>query len=180
MSVMIPFNNQPTSVAVKTSSYGIPAGSYAFVTVSVENGGLFTIDGSTAMTSEAKLAAAVSAVSQQSSINTINNYAVTSGYYFEGYCTQPSGTLANVSIGGTVVGKTTTATSSVMNTFRAGGGDTISIAGVAGVVTSITGYVVRAGIQQTENTASFWLPTGTTIAGSGSWQATVSLYNELS
>lgn len=46
-SIFVPFNHQPSSIAIKTSSYTIPAGSYARVTV-IEYGSNFTIDGSIA------------------------------------------------------------------------------------------------------------------------------------
>jgi len=46
---VIPFNFQPESVSVRTGSYTIPAGKYAFVTVNVEGTGTFTIGGTTAL-----------------------------------------------------------------------------------------------------------------------------------
>ena len=45
--LFVPFNFQPLSVSVKSSSYTIPAGNYALVTVVVEHDGgaaSFTID----------------------------------------------------------------------------------------------------------------------------------------
>jgi hypothetical protein len=47
----IPFNFQPASVSVKTASYTIPAGRYAYVVANVEGTGTFTIDAATALRS---------------------------------------------------------------------------------------------------------------------------------
>lgn len=41
----IPFNHQPISTSVKTSSYTIPAGNYARASVFILGTGTFTIDG---------------------------------------------------------------------------------------------------------------------------------------
>jgi hypothetical protein len=48
-SVVIPFNNNPVSVSVKTASYTIPAGKFARVVVNVIGSGTFTINGNTAL-----------------------------------------------------------------------------------------------------------------------------------
>jgi hypothetical protein len=48
MSTFLPFNQNPTSIAIKTSSYSIPATSYAKVTV-IDHATDFTIDGVTAI-----------------------------------------------------------------------------------------------------------------------------------
>lgn len=48
-SVVIPFNNNPVSVSVKTGSYTIPAGKFARAVVNVIGSGTFTINGNTAL-----------------------------------------------------------------------------------------------------------------------------------
>jgi len=46
---VIPFNNNPSSVSVKTASYTIPAGKYALLTVNLIGSATFTIGGVTAL-----------------------------------------------------------------------------------------------------------------------------------
>lgn len=46
---IVPFNQQPFSVAVKTGSYTIPAGYYARAIVNLEGSATFTIDAVTAI-----------------------------------------------------------------------------------------------------------------------------------
>lgn len=166
--IALPFNFQPTSVDVKTASYTIPSGKYAYVTVNVENGGSFSIDGSDALLSQSQVDGSVSAVNS-SGVNT-TLYTVPSGYRFEGqaYC----GTSSNPTIGGTQISLSTTLT-----TIKAGSGQAI----VAPTHTTmfLTGYAIREHEGETNATASFWLPSGAVINGSGTWKATVSLFNEL-
>jgi len=170
--IAIPFNFQPTSVSVKTSSYNIPTGSYAYVTAYVEDGGGFTIDGATALTSQVSTSSVGASVI---AVSTTGTYAVPSGYIFEG---QAGGSGVNgVTIGGTAA----LGTSNYYNTIRAGGGDTVAVSTSGGAV-GLTGYAYRAyttGLQETSVTASFWIPAGTNITGSGTWKATVSLFSEL-
>lgn len=48
-NLYIPFNFAPSSVAVKTASYTIPAGKYARLVVNLEGSATFTIGGVTAL-----------------------------------------------------------------------------------------------------------------------------------
>lgn len=48
-NLLVPFDNRPSSVAVKTASYTIPAGKYARVVVNLEGSATFTIGGVTAL-----------------------------------------------------------------------------------------------------------------------------------
>jgi len=50
---IIPFDNCPVSIDVKTGSYTVPTGSYARCLASVSDGGTFTIDTKTALRSKA-------------------------------------------------------------------------------------------------------------------------------
>lgn len=50
-ALVVPFNFQPESTSVRTSSYTIPTGKYAKVDVQCIGGGTFTIDGATALSS---------------------------------------------------------------------------------------------------------------------------------
>ena len=177
--IALPFNFQPESVAVKTSSYDIPAGQYAYVTFNVRAGGTGTIDGSTAVDAISNTSPDVIAVSVTSSIGSTATYAVPTDYKFEGICTVV-GTAGAVSIGGTQVGLADTAlTAATTRTYYAGGGDTVLIAAQSGAYQTITGYAKKEGAPHDPTVASFWVPTGTTISGSSTWYATVALFNEL-
>jgi len=123
--INLPFNFQPESVAVKTGSYTIPAGKYAFVTANVVGNSTFTINGSTAL--QATLTTQTTHTSSNMKVETGSNYLFTSG-------TAPSSPIAANGYG------------------NASFSETVS--------------------------ASFWLPTGAVVNGSGTWRATVTLYNE--
>lgn len=124
---LIPFNFQPESISVKTSSYAIPAGKYAYVSVNVEGTGTFTISGATALRGTSHSVLAGSVLDYDSATHVGQNRM-----------------LVNES-GGT-------------NSGNAFSSDTVT--------TSIT--------------AHYWVPAGTTISGSGTWRATVSLYSNIS
>jgi len=171
--ISIPFNFQPVSVSVKTSSYTIPTGKYAYVVAFVADGGYFFIDSATALMSEAGIASSIIAVSQQST------YTVPSGYRFEGQVsvtTPESGDV--VSVGGIFAGELG---SDLSLSIRAGGGDTIATptSPSAPVYPNISGFSIREALPESNNSQAFWLPSGTVINGSGTWTATVSLFNEL-
>lgn len=42
---IVPFNNEPIAISVKTGSYTIPSGRFAKITVNIEGTGTFTING---------------------------------------------------------------------------------------------------------------------------------------
>jgi hypothetical protein len=129
---IIPFDNNPVSVSVKTGSYTIPSGQYARVVANVKAGGTFTIDAATALDS----------VSRSWSVLASDNLKLST------YST---------SVGGLA---TETAQQSM---------------GSAGAAfTETTAYC------ETSETGEFWLPAGTVINGTGSWRATVMLYNVVS
>jgi hypothetical protein len=73
--VFVPFDNNPTSVSVKTASYTIPSGKYAKVVVNLEGSATFTINGTLALrgTQNSVLASDNMRVSN-------NNFSFGSGY----------------------------------------------------------------------------------------------------
>ena len=177
--INLPFNFQPTSAAVKTSSYTIPSGSYAHVTAYVENGGTFTIGGSAALVSQIAVSSNVINVSQFSSSG-ITSYTVPTGYYFTGRVTNRYQPGVGISVGGTSIYGTLPGNDTASYAVEAGAGDVVAAqAGLSGTVT-LSGYARRVGDGETNVSASFWVPTGTVIAGTGTWKATVSLFNEIS
>lgn len=172
MAINIPFNFQPVSVSVQTSSYTIPANNYAFITANVRNGGSFTIDSNTVLQSSLAVDGAVAAVSE--TIDDTPGYTVPAGYRFEGFYTPTTGTGNLIVDGNTVY-------SSVSNTveLKVGPGDQVrtNSSAITGI---IWGFALRENEPESNVTASFWVPSGTIINGSGTWRATVSLYNEIS
>jgi len=171
--ISIPFNFQPSSVSVKTSSYTIPTGKYAYVVAFVTDGGSFSIDSASALTSEAGIGSSIIAVSQQS------NYTVPSGYRFEGQVSTTTGASTDiVTVDGVNAGELG---SSLSLSIRAGSGDTIATtnASFTTVTPNISGFSIREALPESNNSQAFWLPSGADIDGSGTWKATVSLFNEL-
>jgi len=122
---IIPFNFQPETVEVKTASYPIPAGKYAYVVANVEGTGTFTIGGTTALrgTSNTVLSGSVLDYNTDTGANQL---IVTSGASLA-----PDGNAFSSSTHGTTVA------------------------------------------------VGYWLPSGTTIAGTGTWRAVVSLYSNI-
>lgn len=180
MSINVPFNFQPTSVSVKTSSYTIPAGSYAYVEAQAEDGGTFTIDGSTALNAKAQTSVnsesdsfALSG-SGSLTVNVATNKLAILRLYLSAITGNPT-----LTISGNLI--TTSLTTAYNNVYYLGSGDSFVIS--TGSSEQAFGYYTfheyDPNITETTNTASFWLPTGSVINGSGQWRATVSLYNEI-
>jgi len=164
MSTLFP--SFPISVSVKTASFTIPFNRFARVTVEVDSGGIFTINGVTAVTSAAFLNIAVT--NTNSAI-----YNVPTGYrvviasmggffsgenYFNGnsFASYPSSSNQSADVVGAQIGPGGQAI--------AAGGSTRQIAGVA--IPS----------NATNRQAVFMLPPGTVISGSGNWRAVVEEY----
>jgi len=170
--ISIPFNFQPASVSVKTSSYTIPTGKYAYVVAFVADGGYFFIDSATALMSEAGIASSIIAVSQQS------NYTVPSGYRFEGQVSTTTGASTDIVNVGVFAGELG---SDKSLSVRAGSGTVIGTfnSSLSAVTPNISGFSIREALPESNNSQAFWLPSGTVINGSGTWTATVSLFNEL-
>lgn len=167
---VIPFNNCPISISVKTASYTIPAGKYARIITEVDSGGLFTIDAVTAMSS-----AAFVNIDSGNATNAVLNYTV------------PTGFRAEVTCATTVAGDTYTVNGNSATSMGANAQSTPLQVGPAGTVSLGAGVVNNKGIHgtaypsnATNRQATFWVPTGTVISGSGNWKAVVQEYNVIS
>lgn len=166
-----PFDYNPVSVAVKTGSYPIPAGRYAIVTAQVRDGGSFTIGGATALNSKSVPSATKVEVVNA---NALPSYTVPSDKYFEGQIS-PGGTSSSWTIGtgvGVGIGGSGSQYGIRMGPGQrvwhdtAGGNPAVDVVGILFPIDSEDSFV----------TATFYVPTGTTISGSGNWRATVSEY----
>jgi hypothetical protein len=165
MSTLFP--SFPISVSVKTASFTIPLNRFARVTVEVDSGGIFTINGVNAVTSAAFLNIDVSITNAQATYNVPTGYRAviasmgsqTPGLnYFNGnpFASYPSSPNQSANVAGAQIGPGGQAI--------AAGTDTRSIAGVA--IPS----------NATNRQAVFMLPPGTVISGSGNWRAVVEEY----
>lgn len=132
--LVIPFDNCPVSVSVKTGSYTIPSGQYARTVASVSDGGTFTIGGTTALHSKASTSWSVLASDNLK----LADYSSSTGF---------------------------------LATVQSASG--LTSAGAA--FSETTAYA-----SGTSQNAEFWLPAGTVINGTGTWAATVMLYNVVS
>ena len=180
MSINIPFNFNPTSVSTKVAPYNIPAGSYAFVTVEVEDGATFSIDGVTALNAKAQ-------TSCNSEADSVFHAASTDTTYFtvgtnklailKLIITATSGGV-NLYIGGNLISGSI-ATGDY--TFYMASGDSFRFQSSGGedVTFYYSIHEYDPNITETVTTASFWVPTGTALTGSGQWRATVALFNEI-
>jgi hypothetical protein len=155
----------PASISVKTASYTIPAGRYARVYTECDSGGVFTIN-------------AVNAVVTSPFINVDVNtgaatvsYTVPSGYLAALNCGMTNGTTAtlaingNLSIGGNQIQQ---------GTFGAGPGGSYSLVSSSFNVVTLQGVATPS--NATNRQATFYVPTGTVISGSGNWKAIVEEY----
>lgn len=153
-----PFNFNPNSISVKTSAYPIPAGRYAIVTAEVSKGGTFTIDGFVALKSQPGTKTKVTFIG--------SDYDVPADKYFEGIV-KPSGTSANVVVGGY--------SSPGFDFTKLGPGESVdndTAGGAPGV--AVIGVLSPVDPESNSETATFYVPTGATISGTGDWRATVS------
>jgi len=131
--INIPFNFQPLSVSVKTGSYTIPSGKYAYVSANVEGTGTFTLGGDIALR-----------------------------------------------------GTTTAQVTNTASTLRGNGDMFPSLSGA--LILASEGpngddveSLTYSSVTFSESvTSAYWLPAGSVINGSGTWRATVSLFNEIS
>ena len=164
----LPFNFQPSSVAVKTGSYTIPAGKYARVTATIEGAGTFTINAVSALSGTSFVNVdVVSAVSATAS------YTVPSG--FSAAITGISSAETTFSVNAN--GSNTLAANTYSATHYIGPAGTFTVAGV------FTHSARIQGLQTLSNNGilveTFWIPTGTIINGTGTWRAVVEEYNEI-
>jgi hypothetical protein len=162
------FMGNPASLTVGTGSYTVPANKYAFCTAQVMNGGTFTIDASTALSSQALDIARVNINATTTQTHTVNS----SRWFVGGAATQASGAAWTYDgMLGTAVTLVNGTTSSVP---PIGPGGTIVLTS-GGVQKNLIGAEV--GKQNTSSDGSFWLPTGTTINTTGTGYYTVQVFN---
>lgn len=163
---VIPFNNCPISVSVKTASYTIPAGKYAEVYVEVDSGGIFTINAVNAVVTAAFVNVDVSGSGSAS-------YTVPTGFMasINGFSSNAYG----VNINGN--GASSESASKHSNSINLGPAGT-AVATVSLNPCSIQGLATPS--NSTNRQATFWVPTGTVISGSGNWKAVVQEYNVIS
>lgn len=162
---IIPFDNNPVSVSVVTSSYTIPSGKFARVLAECDSGGNVTVNGSNIITTSA-----IVSVSVQNVSNVGVSYTVPSNYEFEG---QTAGAGTEVLVVGSVpLG------SSYYLGLRGGPGQSFTIAAGGFGGRSITGTAKPS--NATNRQGDFYLPEGSVLSGSGSWRALVQIYNKIS
>jgi hypothetical protein len=172
--VIIPFNNNPSSVSVKTASYTIPAGKYAQVYIECDSGGIFTIDGANAVVTSAFVNVDAAAT------NATMSYTVPVGFKFRLASAGSSTNNAVVINGATYADFGITAGSSAAITgVTIGPGGTVSISN-----TTYQAQQQLTGIQEPSNAthrqATFWVKSGTVISGSGNWKAVVQEFYSIS
>lgn len=168
---IVPFNFQPVSVSVKTTSYTIPAGKYAYVFVEVYSGGIFTINAVNAITSDPFLNIDYAGTA------TGTIYTVPAGYRAIIPTVGSSNADSFTMNGNTFAGISTSA-----NLIREG--ITIEIGPSGTLASSSSGTKAVSGVaipsNATHKETSFWLPTGTVLSGTSNWRATVMEYNMIS
>ena len=165
--IVVPFNNNPAGVSVKTASYTIPAGKYAQVYVECDSGGIFTLNAVSAVVTAAFLS--------------VDQLATSTTTY-----TTPAGYMSIVSAYGGAAGSfninsngfNTTAATTYTNSYNLGPAGTMLINGGAGATAAVQGVAMPSNASNRQ--ATFWIPTGTVISGSGNWKAVVQEFNIIS
>lgn len=148
--VIIPFNNCPSSVSVKTASYTIPSGKYALLTVNLIGTATFTIDGVTAL--------------QGAQNNTITNF----NGLFRGTGTAAIASGNQYTRGGLVLN-----TAPSTNTYAI---DTAAYSPTANQPVQVFANETDQKVIISE----VWVPTGTVISGTGTFRIIVQEYNGIS
>lgn len=193
MSIFVPFNFQPTSTTVRTGSYTIPAGNFAYVKVQCETGGTFSIDGSVALEAPSAVGSKdfdVIAVEQTDSDTSPGgsasasiSYTPPSGYYFQGtaFATDTTGGGYSINVEGSII---TQSVGEALN-ITVGENDTITVfsnlSGGGTVTVSLIGASIRNSSPQALNFVqeSFWVPAGTQLSETGPTRYTVMLFPEI-
>lgn len=178
MSIQVPFNYEPDSVSVKTGSYSIPSGQYAFVTAYCRDGGTFSIGGTVALEADGTdLDGDILTVSEsRTSAGTV--HATTNGYSFEGHLLFTAGSALTITVGG--VTTVTGASPGERYEVKAGPAEDINIGGTTPQGT-LVGFERRPmGQVRSIVSGSFWVPASTALTLSGNTRYTVSLYNNIS
>ena len=167
MSTLFP--SFPISVSVKTASFTIPLKRFARVTVEVDSGGIFTINGVNAVTSAAFLNIDVSVTNSSAIYNVPIGYRAViasmgsqgaGSNYFNGnsLASYPNNAGQSANVAGAQIGP---------------GGQAFS-SGFINDDPQIAGVAIPS--NATNRQAVFMLPPGTVISGSGNWRAVVEEY----
>lgn len=178
-SFNVPFDYNPTSVSVKTSSYTVPAGSYAYVINS--SNGAFSIDSVDAVLSPdgftyTNLTTSTSANDYTITANGLYTIYLASTSWSSGSVTfyadisQNGGTnfinaLNITNVGSNVYGQINVylEKGNVVRTYKSGN--------------SANGNAVMTGCRESIVSGGFWVPSGTDLDGD---RYIVALYNEIS
>ena len=155
------FDGNPFATEVKTSSFTIAAGEFAFIEVQVRNGGTFSIDGNVALFSKSK--ASVQAVN-----STTNPFTVPSGKFLE-FTLTTAGGATTTSIGGISVSTTNIQGSN----WNLGPSTAIDTNSGGGGTHTINGILRDIDQEDSFYTARFEVPTGTQLTLTGATIYTV-------
>lgn len=173
-SLTIPFNFNPESVSVKTGSFSIPVGKYAFISTEVRNGGSFSIGGTIAIQSTGYAIAAVNVVQLGNTSNV--GITVPANSFFEGQISLRNGTgTGDFDIGGNTM---QAVDMSLENIFRCKAGPSIDVEADKNGNSAdaiLTGYT-RTIDGSESNTMNFWVPESTALTISGDARYTVSIF----
>ena len=174
--ILVPFDNNPAAVSVKTASYTIPAGRFAKVYVEVDSGGIFTINGVNAV-----VTSAFANVDVYNATTTAVSYTVPTGFRAElrMLANSPTDFTISGNANGPLYVQNGNAPSNYIpeSLVSLGPGSTV-VSGSVNTGKSIVGVAIPS--NATNRQAEFYLPTGTVISGSGNWRATVQEYNLIS
>lgn len=173
--LIVPFDNNPVAVSVKTSSYTIPVGRFARVYVECDSGGIFTINAVNAVVTSPFINVDVVGT------NADAVYTVPTGYSF--IAASAGGATGNSAVffnGNSVAAYTEPASASAnICGAQVGPGGSITAGRFSGSDDpQVAGVAIPS--NATNRQAEFFLPTGTVINGSGNWKAVVQEYNVIS
>lgn len=164
------FNGNPTSVSVKTGSYNIPAGNYAYVTAVCESGQTFSIDGTAAMTTFGSISA-TGTVNSGSPV-TLFTAASNSPAMVDILINCAAGVTGTLTMNGHTLQTTAASTNYRFYQIYVPAAATVTLTSLAGNTTySVAGSYVT----ESSKTASFWVPTGTALTTSNG-RYTVALF----
>lgn len=166
---VIPFNNNPSSVSVKTVSYTIPSGKYAQAYVEADSGGIFTINSVNAVTTSPFLNVDIAPAAFNSA-----SYTAPTGYQAT-ITGVHNGSATTFSVNGNANESLPTTTYSTAHNIGPGG---TFVTAASGANSFVQGVATPS--NATNRQATFWVPTGTVISGSGNWKAVVQEYNVIS
>lgn len=173
--IAFPFNHQPDSVSIKTSSYTIPSGKYARVTVTDFTSD-FTIDSVVAI-EQCEFQGTIGSGAGAIRFTNTTNYALKGHFWLEStgflYVNQkslPTATVAALILKHTYTGNSMTLTSQGSREIILYPDDVI----YGAASSSDGGYSLRSENEPAQT--EFWVPSGTDLDGS---RYIVELYNEL-